>query len=278
MYKAFSSNHLGFPNRSVKDDIPLAVQFGFEGLGFDVRKEAAESSSSEIKDLLGAHKLKASGFGLPVNMRNGQEAYEADLKNLEKHCKFAQETGNTRSVCYISPFSDTLDYSANMKHHVTWLKPVAKTLEDHGIRIGFEFIGTPSLRRGKAHEFIHTMEGLFELIDAIGTSNLGCCMDLFHWDMAGHTYEDFKKIPNQEWIVVSHINDVSVGVSREDQPDMERELPGATGILKIADYMKGKRDLGYDGPVIVEPFNAAVRALPIEEAVKLAKASIDKVW
>ena len=278
MFKSLSSGHLGFPNRQLRDDVTLAVKYGYEGVCFDIKKEAAALSPSEFTDLLGKNKLKNGGFGLPVEYRKTREIYDDDFKQLRSCCEFAKKTGTTRCITWIMPFSDTLDYKSNFNQHRERLTPVAKLLEEYGIRFGFEFVGPPSLRRGKAHEFIYDLDGLNELLNAIGTSNLGYLLDVFHWDLAGQVFEDFKKIPGNEWVVMAHLNDALKGLTNDEQLDQSRELPGATGVLRIADFMKGLRNLNYDGPVVVEPFNATLKAMNIEEAAKTAKLSMDKVW
>ena len=37
-------------------------------------------------------------------------------------------------------------------------------------------------------------------------------------------------------------------------------------------------EVGFDGPTLVEPFNAEVRALPPEERVAAVAASLESVW
>ena len=278
MYKALSSGHLGFPDRSVKDDAPLAAKYGYEGICFDIKKASAAFSPSEFSELLAKNMLKNAGFGLPVDFRKSREIYETDFGQLRTCCEFAKETGSTRCITAIMPFSDTLDYRSNFTQHKERLTPVAKLLEEYGIRFGLEFVGPPSLRKGKAHEFIHNLDGLKELLDAIGTSNMGYLLDVFHWDLAGQVFDDFKKIPGNELVVMAHINDGQKGLGREEQQDLSRELPGATGVLRIAEFMKGLQNLNYDGPVVVEPFYAPLKAMDIEDAVKTAKAAMDKVW
>ena len=278
MYKAFSSGLLGFPNRTLKEDIALAVKYGYEGINFDIKRESASLSPGEFRELLAGSRLKSGGFGLPVEFRKSREIYEADLENLPALCEFARKTGTTRCTTWLMPCSDTLDYKANFALHKERLTPLAKIFEDHGIRLGFEFVGPPSLRRGKAYEFIHDLNGLNELLNAIGTQNLGYLLDVFHWDLAGQVFDDFKKIPGPEWVVMAHINDAPQGRSAEEQIDQQRELPGATGVLKIGGFFKGLQNLKYDGPVLIEPFNAPLKALPFEDAVKAAKAAMDKVW
>jgi len=278
MYKALSTGHLGFPDQLPKDDVSLAVKYGYEGICFDIQKVSAAFSPSEFTDLLGKNKLKNGGFGLPVEFRKSPEIYETDFKKLHSYCDFAKRTGTTRCITWLMPCSDTLDYKSNFNQHKERLTPVAKLLEEYGIRFGFEFVGPPSLRRSKAHHFIYNLDGLNDLLDAIGTSNLGYLLDVYHWDLAGQVFDDFKKIPGAEWVVQAHINDAPKGLSAEEQLDQQRELPAATGVLRLGEFMKGLRNLNYDGPVVVEPFSKALKAMKIEDAVKTAKASMDKAW
>ena len=278
MYKAFSSGLLGFPGRSLEDDIPLAVKYGYEGIAFDVKKESASLSPEELSALLSKNGLKSGGFSLPLEFRKDEDTYNTDLKALRGFCEFAEKTGTTRCTTWLMPCSDTLNYDANFLLHRDRLGRAAKILEDHGIFLGLEFVGPPSIRKGKAHEFIHDLDGLNELLDSMGASNVGYLLDVFHWDLAGQAFEDFKKIPSAELVVVAHINDAPRGRSREEQIDQERELPGATGVLRLSEFFQGLRDLKYQGPVFVEPFNKALMAMDFEEAVKTAKAAMDKAW
>ena len=277
MYKGFSSGMLGFGGRKIDDDIPLAVKYGYEGIIIDIAAEY-KKDPAQFRELLEKNNLKNGGFGLPVEFRQSEEKFEEGMKMLPACCDFARKTGANRCITWLFPSSDTLDYKSNFELHKTRLTKAAKILEEYGIRFGLEFVGPPGELKGKKYEFIHNLDTLNELISAIGTSNLGYLLDVWHWDLAGQTYEDFKKIPGEEWVVMAHINDAPKGVAVDEQIDIVRELPGATGILKIADFMKGLRELKYDGPVYVEPFYAPFKTMPFEDALKEAKAAMDKVW
>jgi len=277
MYKGFSSGMLGFGDRTLEADIPLAVKYGYGGINFDIQRES-KRDPGEFKDLFTKNNLQNGGFGLPVDYRQSAEVFEEGLKELPAYCEFARTIGATRCMTWIIPASDTLDYKANFALHKDRLGKAAKVLEEYGIRFGIEFVGPPHERKGKQYEFIHNLATLNELLDAIGTSNLGYVMDVWHWDMAGQTYGDFKKIPGKEWVVMVHINDAPLGIPREAQQDLVRELPGATGVLKIADFFKGLGELKYDGPVFVEPFYDPLKAMAFEDALATVKTAMDKVW
>jgi sugar phosphate isomerase/epimerase len=277
MYKGFASGMLGFGGRKIEDDIPLAVKYGYEGILIDITEESKKDAGKFV-ELLAKNNLKNGGFGLPVDFRQSADKFEDDMKKLPALCEFARKTGANRCNTWILPYSDTLDYKANFELHKTRLGRAAKVLEDCGIRFGLEFVGPPDSRKGKKYEFIHNLDSLIELIQAIGASNLGYLLDVYHWDLAGQAYKDFKKIPGNEWVVVAHINDAVAGVPVDELKDQSRELPGATGVLKIADFMKGLQDLKYDGPVCVEPFYAPFKTMAFEDALKMATSAMDKVW
>lgn len=277
MYKGFSSGMLGFGGRRIEDDIPLAVKYGYDGIIIDIAEES-KKDPARFRETLEKNRLKNGGFGLPVDFRQSEDKFAEGMKILPRCCDFARKTGANRCITWIIPSSETLDYKSNFELHKTRLTKAAKVLEDHGIRFGLEFVGPPGERKGKKHGFIHNLDTLNELIGAIGTSNLGYLLDVWHWDLAGQTYADFKKIRGKEQIVMVHINDAPRGIAPDEQKDLVRELPGATGILKIADFMKGLGELGYDGPVYVEPFYAPFKTMPFEDALKEAKAAMDKVW
>lgn len=146
------------------------------------------------------------------------------------------------------------------------------------IRLGLEFLGPPKLRRGARYEFIHTLEQMLALCEAIACENIGLLLDVWHWDMAGQTYQDFAKIKDQSMVVCAHIMDAPAGVDRADQEDLIRELPGATGVLRIEEFFQGLIEMNYSGPVLVEPFAKELEKMEFEEAVATISEALNRVW
>ncbi len=77
-------------------------------------------------------------------------------------------------------------------------------------------------------------------------------------------------------IIVVDINDARAGCTRETQVDGKRELPMATGVIPIKEFMQGIVDIGYDGPLRTEPFNQALNDLENEEALRVNLEAIKK--
>ena len=78
-------------------------------------------------------------------------------------------------------------------------------------------------------------------------------------------------------MVAVDLNDAPTGLDRDEQQDLSRMLPGATGVIDLAGFLGGLREIGYTGPMKVEPFNAELRALPARDAVAKTAASLQSV-
>jgi len=76
--------------------------------------------------------------------------------------------------------------------------------------------------------------------------------------------------------VTVDLNDAPAGIPLEKQVDSARELPLATGVIPVKVFLDALRKIGYDGPIQAEPFNAALRAMPTEQAVAATAAAMKK--
>ena len=276
MYKALAPDCIGH-GIAFEESAEIIARHGFEGVWFNLPRDS-KTDISKTKELLEKYKLKASGFNLPVEYRKDDATYENDMKEFERYVRYAKEAGMSRCVTWIFPFSDAMNYKENFEFHRKRLTKPAEILKEYDMTFGFEFLGPAKLRKGVRYEFIHTLDQMIELCNATGTGNTGILMDVWHWDLAGQTYEDFKKLPNEKWVVLAHIMDAPAGIPADEQEDRVRCLPGSTGVLRIGEFFKGLKDLGYTGPVLPEPFVPELGKMPFEDAVIKVKSSVDKVW
>jgi sugar phosphate isomerase/epimerase len=63
--------------------------------------------------------------------------------------------------------------------------------------------------------------------------------------------------------------------------DTQRHLPLETGVLDLPGFLRGLAALGYDGPVVTEPFNAPLNALAATDptaAANQVSVAMDRLW
>jgi sugar phosphate isomerase/epimerase len=254
--------------------IELAQRHGFDSV--EARAdELAGLPEAELQRLLDDMRTKGLRFGMagmPVDLRRDAQRFADGMRQLPKFAQVLQRCGVTRLGSSIVPFHDELSYAENFQQHVGRIGAVARVLDDHGIRFGLEYCATPTLRRGKRHEFISSLPQLRELITAIGAPNLGLVLDSWHWWMSGSPAAELASLRLDE-IVGVDVNDAPAGLPQADLLDRQRELPGATGVIGLALFLGALRRLGYDGPVRAEPFEfPGHRANPDEVCQAVAQA------
>ncbi|MFU0800694.1 MAG: sugar phosphate isomerase/epimerase [Xylanivirga thermophila] len=276
MYKAIGMNAVGI-NLPIEETLSLAVTYDFEGVYLDIM-QVMQFGENRIIDMLEQLDLKAAGFGLPVNFRGNEGEYKKDMEKFEQMAKAASMIGMERCSTYILPFSDELDFDQNFDLHSKRLREIAKILIDYNINIGLEFVGPKTLRDGHKYEFIHDMKGMLELCHAIGTDNTGLLMDSYHWYTAHHTIEDIKDLGGGEMIIDVHVNDAPRGVLIDEQLDNVRCIPAETGVIDLKGFLKAIKDLGYDGPVMVEPFSTRLKNMDVHSILREVRDSLDRIW
>ena len=274
MYRTLSPGAIDVSVR-FEEGARLAARYGFEGLALDAGHLLGEGAVA-VRETLAAHGLKPGSFGLPVDIRGDDDAYEASLGRLASVAEAAQQVGCTRASTYIFSWSDDRDYEANFSFHHERLVQPAAILAEHGIRLGLEFLGPKTLRDGHPYAFIHTVRGTLELCDAVGP-NVGLLLDVWHWYTSGHDPADLELLSNQN-VVDIHVNDAPAGIPIDEQVDGVRCLPGETGVINLSIFFNSLKRVGYDGPVVVEPFNARLRAMAPEDAVRTTAEALDRVW
>lgn len=251
-----------------REAIDLAHYHGFESVQ-PFGAQLAQLSDSESNDLVSHLKsigLQWAAAGLPVDFRGDDDAkYRAGLVALSTEAAALQRAGVARMGTWMSPMSNTTTYRRNFQRTAQRIREMAAILDDHGMRLGLEYVGTPSLRRRGQFSFVHTMAETKELIHASGAGNVGFVLDSWHWWMAEENGDDIRTLDASD-IVSCDINDAPTGIAKPEQHDTTRELPMATGVIPIKEFLAALVDLGYDGPVRAEPFNKKLNGLDNAEA------------
>jgi sugar phosphate isomerase/epimerase len=277
-YAILSLGRLGF-HASFPVSVELATKNGFEGLDPDAGYLASLSDDDlhRLLEDLRKRNLRFGAAGLPVEFRKDAETFDSDLKKLPTTAAVLQKAGIQRVSTWIMPCSDDLTYLQNFRQHSERLRLCAQVLGDHGQKLGLEYVAPRTLWRSQKHPFIHTLSEMKELMAAIGAGNLGIQLDSWHWFNAQETQKDILTLRGQDVITVD-LNDAPVGLTLDQYKDGSRELPAATGVIPLKQFLDALVQIGYDGPIQAEPFNADLRALPIEQACAKTSAAMKKAF
>jgi sugar phosphate isomerase/epimerase len=264
---------------SMAQALEYAAQYGFEAIEADSGWLASAPGADVARFL---ERMKQRGIvwaqaGLPVEFRKSEEEFQAGLRALPATAKALQRAGVTRVGTWIMPAHPTLTYLENFKAHSKRLGQVAGVLGDHGCRLGIEYVGPKTLWTSSRYAFIHTMREMKELIAEMGRPNVGIVLDSWHWYTSGETQADLKTLTNKD-IVSIDLNDAPLNVAVDQQQDGKRELPCATGVIDMAGFLNTLNGLGCDAPARCEPFNAALRAMPPEQALRATITALKKAF
>jgi sugar phosphate isomerase/epimerase len=277
-YFILSLGRLGF-HSSFPESVELATRYGFEGLDPDLDYLASldDAGLHRLLDDLQKRNLKFGAAGLPVEFRRDEQAFAADLKKLPNAAEVLQRAGIRRVNTWVMPCSDDLTYLQNFRQHAERLRLCAQIVADHGQNLGLEYVAPRTLWRSQKHPFIHTLSEMKELLVAIGTDNLGVQLDSWHWFNAQETQQDLMTLRGQDVITVD-LNDAPAGLTLDQYRDDHRELPAATGVIPVKQFLDALLQIGYDGPIQAEPFNAPLRALPIGQACAQTSTAMKKAF
>lgn len=279
MYLTLNAPAIGITGKTLGEVIALARQTGFAGVDFDAREAlalAGATSVAAVQSLFGD--MRAAQWGLPVN--GPQSEWAVDLAELAACARLARALGCRRCATWVPSWSDSRDLDENIAFHVTRLRPVAQVLADEGCALGLEFLGPKTLLDGHRFGFVRSMPAMLDIGRQIGTGNVGLLLDAWHLYTSGGTLADLATLTPAD-IVHVHINDAPIGVAVDELIDSARFLPMETGGIDLKGFMQGLAAIGYDGPVVTEPFNARLNDIAARDPAAAAgevAAAMRRLW
>jgi sugar phosphate isomerase/epimerase len=252
----------------------------FDGMDIDVIEAAdliSKKSIHYVKKTFEENGLRFGGWYLPTRWKEEERCFHEDLEQLSRQSLLAKKLGCTRATTWISPYSDELSYEKNLEWHRNRLIRIAEALKKNDCSLALEFVGTKTYRTGHKYEFIHNLEGILELLEAVKMKNVGLLMDSWHWYVSGGRLQDLKQLSTKEVFYV-HVNDAPRNVQRDEQIDLVRCLPGETGVIDLVSFLHWLENINYEGPVTPEPFSKKLKDLNASEAIRVVGEALDQVW
>lgn len=253
--------------------LDLAARHGFDAC--DIRPERLVGrSAAAVEEQFERCRVSPGGWQLPFDYQAiGLRAFHSELRRLDPVARLAGEVGARCCYYWIEPASNDLPFLANEGMHVERVRAIADLLADHGCLLALEFIGPLTELEGWRYPFVHTMPQALALFAAIDRQNVGLLLDCWHWYTSLGTLEDLQQLTAAD-VVYVHVNDAPAGVAVEKQQDQVRRLAGVTGVIDLRGFLGTLDRIGYAGPVAVEPFDARLRALPVDDRVERVAQSL----
>ncbi|MHC4437476.1 MAG: sugar phosphate isomerase/epimerase family protein [Planctomycetota bacterium] len=277
-YKNLAPGHIGV-QANQRQALEYAVKYGFDSITPNPG-EFANKSASEIREWLGLMKEKGIRYGsggLPVDFRRDDERFKNDMARLPKQAEVLKQLGVTRVATWVMPGHRELTYRQQFDMLTKRFRETAKVLKDNDIRLGLEFVGPRTTRMRSRFAFICTHIEMMELVEAIGTGNVGLLLDSWHWYTSHGTVDELLKLSNND-IVHVHVNDAPAGIDIDKQVDNRRALPATTGVIDMKGFINAMVKIGYDGPVECEPFDQQLRQMENDAALKKTIDSLNRLW
>lgn len=277
-YKNLGHGHIGV-RANQQQALDYAVKYGFDSITPNLG-EFENKSSAQIRDWIETMKAKGIRYGssgLPVQYRRDEGQFQESLARLPKQANLAGQLAVDRMVTWITPGHNELTYLKNFERHSKRLREVAKVLRDNNIRLGLEFVGPRTSRMRFRFPFICTQLGMMELVEAIGTGNVGLLLDSWHWYTSHGTVEELMQLSNKDIIHV-HVNDAPAGIPTDQQVDNRRKLPVTTSVIDLKGFINALVKIGYDGPVECEPFDQELRKMEDNAALQKTIESLNRLW
>lgn len=278
MYSSLMTGAIGIKDFSLEESIALAADTGFEGVWFDIKSAKAiadEHGVPYLKDLFASRGVRPGGWGAPVRWQDDTQR-DADLEALKPLAELGVELGNPFTTTGIMPGSNERTYDEQYAFILERLRPFAGVLKGAGVRLGIEFIAPKTLRNRFTHEFIYSMRDMLQLGRDVGTGNVGVLFDVWHHYTAHGTVADLDTITRDD-VQVVHVNDAPEGIEIDEQIDSARLLPMESGVIDAPAMIAKLDQLGFNGPVIAEPFSQRINTIAETDPVAAAQETSDSI-
>ena len=257
--------------------LDYAIKFKFSAISPPLREliQFKESDKKAYLEKMKKNEIVFDSGGLPIDFRTTESKFKEGFDFLVENINSIVSLNVSSLVTWIMPTHKTLTYMRNFEQHRTRLNKVATVLEDSGLKLGLEYVGPKTLMARDKYPFLHSINGLKELIKSIEKKNVGYLLDSYHTYCAEDKNEDLDFLKADDIISVQ-LNDGVLGRTIATQMDLERELPGDTGIIDLENFLNLIRNKGYNGAVSVEPFNKELNKMEVKAKLKRVRASLSR--
>lgn len=252
---------------SAVDAIEIAAKAEFEGIDLLVRDIVDSGDNvTALRRRMDALGLRGGGWTLPMNWKNDEKAFEADLAKLSRYAAAAAELGLLRTGTWVRYESEPIGEealadpgrrNAEVSTALAWqtdrLGRIAEVLRREGSRLGLEILGSRSERSGRGVVLTSSYEELLRTFSSLRSAwpNIGVLADAYHLYASGEPAKAALAW-GCESVVWVHLADPA-NPDRATMRDVERRLPGESSEGLSRQLLMLLAECGYEGPVTAEP-------------------------
>jgi sugar phosphate isomerase/epimerase len=278
MYKNLSPDALGIFGRQ-GEMLEITLTHRFKGLEIDVvdlLKRAKAASVPQACKYLASAKIAIGGYDLPIRWAGSDADFQADLAGIEPLLEIARTLSAQRAYTTVRPTSDERPFHENFQFHVERLQALADALAPAGIKVGLAFQASAADRADGGFEFIHQVDPLLLLVNAVQRANIGVLLDTWSWTVGGGDVEKVRSLKANQIIGV-RLADIPAGVDLAAIQPQQRVLPHDEGQVDCVSYLSVLEEMGYDGPVTVSQHASHTKGQTRESTISKSSTLLDSL-
>ena len=250
MYRNLNAPSLGVSGRQ-NELIEMALTYKFEGFDIDFGQffEQAKSRGLDYaKRFVESANIRVGGFELPVCWKANPSEFQTQLAEISQMAEMAAAIKADRCHVCVPSVTDERPYHEYFEFVRERISQIAAVLNAHSIQIALGFEAkTPESETEKV-PFIVTPENLVTLMKTVNESNVGICVDLWNWHVAGGTIEQIKELDSSQ-IKMVRLADLPADSDLSTASVKDRLLPASTGVLASHELIEVLEQKNYNGPI-----------------------------
>lgn len=256
----------------------IAAQGYFHGYySYEITRDLARGVP-QTRACFAENGLIPCGFRLPVDISAPCAVFEAGMQSLEQVVQAAAQTGYRSALTWIMPGSEEFEVMIYHAVLVYRLRRFAALLANYQMDLAVEMVAPYTLQAAYRYPAPCRMEHLLRLLHEVDRNNVGIVLDAFHFYCAGHRDAAYGRLPGTCRIMMAHLSDGVPNRIPQQQCDLERRLPGTTGVVPCGPFFDCLKASGYTGGVVPEPLGHALDGMSFEEKLRCAAKSMQRVW
>lgn len=252
----------------IEEELPAYAQGGWSAVELwltKVEKFLENHSLDDLRELLSKNQLAPVAASYQGGLLTPQgEARQAAFDLFKRRLELCQALGVP--VMIIAPDFHTRPDQTTVQRALVSLKQAAQWAAAFEVKLALEFRGTDG--------FLSSLDTTIQAVEMVEESNLGICIDLFHYYKGPSKFEDLKRLnPSQLYIV--QVADV-MGTPRELMSDSDRVMPG-DGEFRLLEVLQAIQQMGFQGPISLELFNPLFWQMKLSQISELGFTALKRV-